>query len=103
MLRHTVGPYGAFALAALSLTGGRAVAASETASINVSIAIEARCVVALAETSGRRGDAGFRRDFAVRCTDSTPYQVLFDDGQSHQFSGPSASPPPNGKLLEIAF
>jgi hypothetical protein len=90
-------------LTALSLTGGQADAASATAPINVSITIEARCVVALTETAGRGGDNGLQRESAVHCTDSTPYQVLFDDGLSRQSLDPGALPPTGAKLLEIAF
>jgi hypothetical protein len=90
-------------LTALSLTGGQADAASATAPINVSITIEARCVVALAETPAGGSDSGLRRQSAVHCTGSTPYQVLFDDELSRQSLNPGALSPTGAKLLEIAF
>jgi len=89
------------ALAGLSLTGLRADAAAETASISVSITIEARCAVALAETPD--GDAGFRQDLAVHCTDSTPYRIVFDPESSRQASDPRTSLPAGAQLLEIVF
>jgi len=89
------------ALAGLSLTGLRADAAAETASIGVSITIEARCVVALAETPAR--DAGFRQDLAVHCTDSTPFRIVFDSSPPNQSSNPRTSLPADAKLLEIVF
>jgi hypothetical protein len=91
------------ALAALSLTGGEADAASESAAINVSITIEARCVVALADAPRRQSDSGLGPDFAVQCTDLMPYQVLFADGQSRQFLNPGVLPAIGANLLEIAF
>jgi spore coat protein U-like protein len=89
------------ALAGLSLTGLRADAAAETASVNVSITIEARCAVALTETPD--GDAGFRQDLAVHCTNSTPYRIVFDAGPSRQSSNSRNSLPAGAKLLEIVF
>jgi hypothetical protein len=90
-------------LAAFSLTGGRAVAASQTASINVSISIEARCTIAWADGPGRRGDLGFPRAFTVQCTDSTPYRVLFVDGPLRQCLDARGSSASGTKFLEIAY
>jgi spore coat protein U-like protein len=89
------------ALAGLSLTGLRVHAAAQTASIDVSITIEARCVVALAATPGR--NAGVRQDLAVHCTDSTPYRIVFDAEQSRQSLSPRATPPAGAQLLEVVF
>jgi hypothetical protein len=88
------------ALAGLSLTGLRVNAAAQTASINVSITIEARCVVALAATPGR--NAGVRQDLAVHCTDSTPYRIVFAE-QPRQSWSPGVSPPTGANLLEVVF
>jgi hypothetical protein len=101
LLRPAVGPLSAFALATLSLTGGQADAASATAAINVSLTIEARCVVSLIDTTGRDGDWG--RNLAVHCTDATPYRVLSSDGPSGQLPSPGALSPTGAKPLEVAF
>jgi hypothetical protein len=101
LLRHSIRPLGAFALTALLLTGGQTDAASATAAINVSLIIEARCVVSLTDTTGRDADLG--RNLAVHCTDATPYRVLSSDGPSGQGPSPGALPPAGAKPLEIAF
>lgn len=97
LLRHSVVLLGASVLAALSLMGGPADAAAQTAAISVSITIEARCVVSSTDSTGRSGDTGSATALAVHCTGSTPFRVLLSDGQSATLSPASAKP------LEIAF